>query len=73
MIPHAVEHCAGFFNKKIDDFFDFSQGLDGEIYTDYTHFEFDRWVKYEDMMKYLFQPIKENVVIYENMILKEEL
>lgn len=73
IIPHAVEHCAGFFNKKIEDFFDFSQGLDGEIFTDYTCFEFDRWVKYEDMMKYLFQPIKENSVIYENMILKEEL
>ena len=73
MIPHAVEHCAGSFNKKIDDFFDFSQGLDGEIFTDYTCFEFDRWVKYEDMMEHLFQPIKENTVTYENMVLKDEL
>ena len=72
MIPHTVEHCAGFFNKKIDEFFDFSQGLEWEISTDYTCFEFDRWVKYEDMMEHLFQPIKKEYLTYEHKVLREE-
>lgn len=73
IIPHTVEHCAGFFNGKIDDFFDFSQGLDWEISSDFTCFEFDKWVKYEDMMEHLFQPIERKTVTYEHKVLEEEL
>jgi hypothetical protein len=39
----------------------------------YTRFEFDEWIKYEDMLEVLFQPIEKNTLIYEHKVLKEEL
>ena len=73
MIPHTVEHCAGNVLWDMSDFFDFKRGVSWEILSDTTCFEFDRWIKYEDMMRYLFQPIKEDTVTYEHKVLREEL
>lgn len=53
MIPHTVEHCAWNIVWEISDFFDFQWWLSWWVSTDFTYFEFDKWVKYEDMMKYL--------------------
>ncbi len=73
IIPHTVEHCAGNIVWEIPDFFDFQWWISWWVSTDFTYFEFDKWVKYEDMMKYLFQPIKKKSVDYEHKVLKEEL
>ena len=73
MIPHMVEHCAGNIVWDMSDFFDFQRGISWEISSDTTCFEFDRWVKYDDMLKYLFQPIEKKSVTYERKILREEL
>ena len=73
MVPHTVEHCAGYFNRKIDDFFDFSQGLSWDVSPGLTCFEFDKWVKYEDILEHLFQPIEKDTVTYEHKVLEQEL
>ena len=73
MISHAVEHCAGFFNRKINAFFDLSRSLDWEITIDYTSFGADKWIKYEKMLEVLFHPIEKKTLDYERKVLKEEL
>ena len=73
MIPHTVEHCAGNVCWNVSDFFDFSRWLDWEISIDYTCFIPDKWVKYEDVLEKIFQPIEKKKVNYEHKVLKEEL
>ena len=63
MIPHTVEHCAGNVCWNVSDFFDFSRWLDWEISIDYTCFIPDKWVKYEDVLEKIFQPIEKKKVL----------
>lgn len=73
MIPHTVEHCVATGDCNKSDFFNYWRGLQWEVETDYTRFEFDEWIKYENMLQILFQPIEKNTLVYEHKVLKEEL
>lgn len=73
MIPHLVEHCIGHSMLDMEDFFEFSYWLDGVINTDYTYFEFDRWINYEDAVAKLTKEITKESFLYEKDIIKQEL
>ncbi len=73
IIPHTVEHCVATGDWNRSDFFNYWRGLEWEVKTDYTRFEFDEWIKYEDMLQILFQPIEKDTLVYEHKVLKEEL
>lgn len=73
IIPHTVEHCVGNIGWKRTDYFDYYRWFLWEIRTEYTYFEFDRWIKYDYLLQKLFQPIEKDTVDYEHKVLKEEL
>ena len=73
MIPHLVEHCIWHSVLNAEDFFDFSYWCDWVITTDYTYFEFDKWINYEDVMKKLNKKIRKESFFYEKKIIKQEL
>ena len=73
MIPHLVEHCIWHSVLILEDFFEFSYWLDGVISTDYTYFEYDKWVDYQEAIKRLTINITEEVFLYERDIIKQEL
>jgi hypothetical protein len=43
------------------------------INTDYTYFEFDKWINYEDAIKRLTEEINKESFLYEKKIIKQEL
>ena len=47
--------------------------MDGVINTDYTYFEFDKWIKYNDAIKKLTKEITKESFSYEKKIIKQEL
>ena len=73
MIPHLVEHCIGHSVLDMDDFFEFSYWLDGVINTDYTYFEYDKWINYEDAVEKITKEITKESFLYEKDIIKQEL
>lgn len=73
MIPHLVEHCTWHSFLSLNDFFDFSYWMDWVITTDYTYFEFDKWINYEDVIKKLTKEIDKKSFLYEKKIIKQEL
>lgn len=73
MIPHLVEHCIGHSVLDMEDFFEFSYWLDGVTNTDYTYFEFDKWINYEDAVAKLTKKITKESFLYEKDIIKQEL
>ena len=73
MIPHLVEHCTWHSALNLDDFFDLSYWADWVINTDYTYFEFDKWINYEDAIKRLTEEINKESFLYEKKIIKQEL
>ena len=73
MVPHLVEHCIGHSMLDLEDFFEFSYWLDGVINTDYTYFEFDKWVNYKDAVEKLTKKITKEFFSYEKDIIKQEL
>ena len=73
MISHIVEHCIGHSVLDMEDFFEFSYWLDGVINTDYTYFEFDKRINYEDAVKKITKEITKEYFLYEKDIIKQEL
>lgn len=73
MIPHLVEHCTWHSVLNMNDFFDLSYWADGVITTDYTYFEFDRWVDHGKAIERLTKEIKKDSFLYEKKIIKQEL
>ena len=73
MIPHLTEHCTWHSVLSLEDYFDFSYWMDGVINTDYTYFEFDKWIKYNDATKKLTKEITKESFLYETKIIKQEL
>ena len=47
--------------------------MDGVINTDYTYFEFDKWINYEDAIERLTKDINKESFLYEKKIIKQEL
>jgi predicted Zn-dependent peptidase len=47
--------------------------MDGVTNTDYTYFEFDKWIKYNDAIKKLTKKITKESFLYEKDIIKQEL
>jgi predicted Zn-dependent peptidase len=47
--------------------------MDGVINTDYTYFEFDKWIKYNDAIRKLTKEITKESFSYEKKIIKQEL
>lgn len=73
MVPHLVEHCTWHSALNLDDYFDLSYWADGLINTDYTYFEFDKRVDYENAIKKLTNKITKESFSYEKEIIKQEL
>lgn len=73
MVPHLAEHCTWHSVLNLEDYFDFSYWMDGVINTDYTYFEFDKWIKYNDAIKKLTKEITKESFLYEKKIIKQEL
>jgi len=73
MIPHLVEHCIWHSVLNLDDFFEFLYWLDGVINTDYSYFEFDKRINYEDAIEKLTKQITKESFLYEKDIIKQEL
>jgi len=73
MIPHLVEHCIWHSVLNLDDFFEFSYWMDGVINTDYSYFEFDKRINYEDAIEKLTKQITKESFLYEKDIIKQEL
>ncbi len=73
MIPHLVEHCIWHSVLNLDDFFEFSYWMDGVINTDYSYFEFDKRINYEDAIEKLTKQITKESFLYEKDIIKHEL
>jgi len=73
MIPHLVEHCIWHSALNLDDFFEFLYWLDGVINTDYSYFEFDKRINYDDAIEKLTKQITKESFLYEKDIIKQEL
>jgi len=73
MIPHLVEHCIWHSVLNLDDFFEFLYWLDGVINTDYSYFEFDKRINYDDAIEKLTKQITKESFLYEKDIIKQEL
>ena len=54
-------------------YFDFSYGLDGVVTPEYTCFEYDKWVSYEEAIDMIVAPLDKSAFIYETVVLKQEL
>lgn len=72
-LPHLVEHCVWHSVLDPNHYFDFSYGLDGVVTPEYTCFEYDKWVSYEEAIDMIVAPLDKEAFIYETAVLKQEL
>ena len=73
MVPHLVEHCTWHPAKNLDKYFELSYWLDAVTCIDYTYFEFDKRVYYENAIKKLTNKITKESFSYEKEIIQQEL
>jgi hypothetical protein len=72
-VPHMVEHCVGHTALPLTDFFEYDYGADGVITAEYTMFEYDERVPYQNAIEKLTSPLQQESFIYEKKVLQEEI
>lgn len=71
-IPHMLEHCIAKSHFWSSDFFTFTYGSEVEISSNFTLYEYDKWVSIDSILKYLTDPISKKAFEYELPIIQEE-
>ena len=71
-IPHMLEHCIAKSHFGSSDFFTFTYGSEVEISSNFTLYEYDKWVSIDPILKYLTDPISKEAFEYELPIIQEE-
>ena len=71
-IPHMLEHCIAKSRFWSSDFFTFSYGSEAESSSNFTLYEYDKWLSFDSILKYLTDPIFKEAFEYELPIIQEE-
>ena len=67
-----LEHCIAKSRFWSSDFFTFTYGSEARSYSNFTLYEYDKWLSFDSIFKYLTDPISKEAFDYELSIIQEE-